>query len=79
MKNIELSTIVELAKLKNDKPEEYAKMLSSIKEIAIDIGRLEGEIFEEIEADNDRKKKKAREELDLRIAEKMKRDKPHEL
>lgn len=76
MNNTELSTIVELAKLKNDKPEEYAKILSSIKEIAIDIGRLETEIIEEIEAEKDRKKKKAREELDLRIAEKMKRDKP---
>ena len=76
MKDIELSTIVELAKLKNDKPEEYAKLCSSIKEVLIDMERLTVEIVEEIDAENDRKKKKAREELDVRIAEKMKRDKP---
>jgi hypothetical protein len=76
MKDVELSTIVELAKLKNDKPEEYAKVRSSIKEVLIDMERLAVEIVEEIDAENDRKKKKAREELDLRIAEKMQRDKP---
>lgn len=76
MKNADLSTIVELAKLKNEKPEEYAKICSSIKEVLVDMKRLSMEIVEEIEEEKDKKKKKAREELDSRIAEKMKRDKP---
>lgn len=74
MKNTELSTIVELAKLKNEEPEEYAKLRSSIKEILIDMEKLATEIFEEIEEEKKKKTKKAREDLDLRIAEKMKKD-----
>lgn len=76
MKDRDLSVILDLAKLKNYDQEEYAKILSSIKEVAKDMIRLEEKIFEEIEAENREKKLKAVEELDTKIADKMKRDKP---
>lgn len=76
MTNMDLSTIVELAKLKKDKPKEYAKICSSIKEVLVDMQRLTVEIGKELEEENNKNKKKEREELDLRIAEKMRRDKP---
>lgn len=76
MKDRDLSAILDLAKLKNHDQEEYGKILSSIKEVVKDIVRLETEIFEEVEAENKEKKRKAVEELDAKIADKMKRDKP---
>lgn len=79
MENKDLLAILELAKLKNYNPEEYAKIRSSIKEVAKDMARLGVEISEEFEEENREKKKKERDELDLKIAEKMKRDKPRNL
>lgn len=76
MEDRELSTILELAKLKKDSPEEYAKVRLSIKEVTKDIARLGIEISEELNAENNEMRKKEKEELNLRIAEKMKRDKP---
>lgn len=76
MEDRELSTILELAKLKKDSPEEYAKIRLSIKEVTKDIARLGIEISEELNAENNEMRKKEKEELNLRIAEKMKRDKP---
>jgi len=79
MKYVDLLTMMELAQLRNREPEEYKTILSSIKEVFKDIAKLEleikAEITAEIEADIEEKKKKEKEELDLRIAEKMKRDK----
>jgi hypothetical protein len=76
MEDKDLSAIIELAKLKNDNPEEYARVRSSIKEVAKDMVRLGIEIAEEFEAENKEKKKQAKDDLDLKIAEKMKRDGP---
>jgi hypothetical protein len=76
MKDIDLSAIIQLAKLKNDKPEEYETIRSSIKEVFKDIAKLELEIIEELNSEIEEKKKKEKYELDLKLAEKMKRDKP---
>jgi len=76
MEDKDLSAIIELAKLKNDNPEEYARVRSSIKEVAKDMVRLGIEIAEEFESENKEKKKQAKDDLDLKIAEKMKRDGP---
>lgn len=74
MKNVDLLAIVELAKLKNDEPEEYVTIRSLIKEVAKDMMRLEVEIIEEMESEIEEKKKKAKDELEMRLAEKMKKD-----
>jgi hypothetical protein len=76
MKNIDLSAIIQLAKLKNDKPEEYETLRSSIKEVFKDIAKLESEIMGELEIEIEEKKKKEKYELNLLLAEKMKRDRP---
>ena len=75
MKDIDLLAMIELARLKNNKPEEYETLKYSIKEVIKDIAKLELEIIEEVEAEIEEKKKKTREETDSIIAEKMKRDK----
>jgi hypothetical protein len=61
MEDKDLSAIIELAKLKNDNPEEYARVRSSIKEVAKDMVRLGIEIAEEFESENKEKKKQAKE------------------
>ena len=73
MKDIDL---LALAKLKSSNPEEYEMVRSSMKEVIKDIAKLELEIIEEIETELKEKKKKYKDELDLKISEKMKRDRP---
>jgi hypothetical protein len=84
MEDIDLPTMIELARLKNNKPEEYETMLSSIKEVIKDIAKLELEIVEELETEIKEKKRKEEDEKrrrrdDLDMAEKMKRDKPRSM
>jgi hypothetical protein len=73
MKDIDL---LALAKLKSNNPEEYEMVRSSMKEVIKDIAKLELEIIEEIETELKEKKKKYKDELDIKISEKMKRDRP---
>lgn len=76
MKNIDLLAMIEFAKLRIDKPEEYKMIISSMKDVIKDITKLELEIIEEIDTEIKENKKKERYDVESKVAEKMRRDKP---